>query len=102
MREDAMAEEKKEPQSYGSQGDWVRGSTGEKVNDQKSTPPPEHAEFYDERRESESNHGVQGGLVSPVQMAENAQPSGAAGSESTGEKKLPAEGDSYFRKRDYE
>jgi len=97
-----MADEKKEPQSYGSQGEWVRGTTGGKVNDEKSAPPAEHAEFYDERREAESSGDAQGGLVSPVQLAENVAQSGPAGDESTGEKKHSADGDSYFRKRDYE
>ena len=93
-----MADEKKEPQSYGSQGEWVRGSTGQKVNDQKSAPPAEHADFYDERREAEDSGSAQGGLVSPVQLAENVQPSGPAGDETT----RTTEGESYFRKRDYD
>lgn len=93
-----MADEKKEPQSYGSQGEWVRGSTGQKVNDPTSAPPAEHADFYDERREAEASGSAQGGLVSPVQLAENAQPAGAAGDENAGKQ----EGESYFRKRDYD
>jgi len=97
-----MADEKKEPQSYGSQGEWVRGTTDEKVNDQKSRPPAQHADFYDERREAETSGDVQGGLVSPLQLAENVEPAGPPGDESKGQKKRSPDGDSYFRKRDYE
>jgi hypothetical protein len=85
-----MAE--KEPQSYGSEGDWSSGKTDQNVNDPKAAPPPQHADFYDERRESESNGEVQGGLVSPVQLADN-EPAAP----------LPDNADGgYFKKRDYE
>ncbi|HEY0157786.1 MAG TPA: hypothetical protein VGF28_10915 [Thermoanaerobaculia bacterium] len=98
----------KEPQSYGSEKDWVTGKTGQEVNDQDSVPAPEHREFYDERRESEESTGAQGGLTSDFQLAENAQ---AAGGRTT-EERAPISGvtttpsgakrGGYFRKRDYE
>jgi hypothetical protein len=105
-----MPGETKEPQSYGSGPDWVSGKTGQKVHDPKSAPPAEHQEFYDERRESEDNSPVQGGLPSLQQEAESAaQPraaGGAEGEESPVTKVSTHEGgakrDSYFRKRDYE
>jgi hypothetical protein len=83
----------------------VSGKTGEQVNDTKSGPPPQHAEFYDERRESEENAPEQGGSVSPVQMAENQPlpPGGAAASDEDAASKKRTDADGgYFRKRDYE
>lgn len=102
-----MPRDTKEPQSYGSQEDWVTGKTGEQVNDQKSAPAPEHREFYDERRESETSDEHQGGSTSPVQLAENAQATGRASEPESPIKKVTTESggskrDSYFRKRDYE
>jgi hypothetical protein len=97
----------KEPQSYGSGSDWVTGSTGQQVNDQKSEPAPEHREFYDERRESETNAPAQGGQTSDVQLAENAEPMGRPTGEhapisSVTTTETGAKRDSFFRKRDYE
>jgi len=34
-----MAEKKNEPQSYGSQSEWVRGDTGQQVNPESSDSP---------------------------------------------------------------
>jgi hypothetical protein len=102
-----MPRDTKEPQSYGSQEDWVTGKTGEQVNEQKSTPAPEHREFYDDRRESETTHEHQGGKTSPQQLAENAQASGPSSDATAPLKKVTTQSggskrDSYFRKRDYE
>jgi len=102
-----MPRDTKEPQSYGSQEDWVTGKTGEQVNDPKSEPAPEHREFYDDRRESETTDDHQGGKTSPVQLAENAEPMGRSRGEEAPIKKVTtqaggAKRDSYFRKRDYE
>jgi hypothetical protein len=97
----------KEPQSYGSGKDWVTGKTGQEVNDQKSEPAPEHREFYDERRESETTSPHQGGRTSDRQLAESDQ----AGGRTTGEyapqssvttRETGAKRGSFFRKRDYE
>ena len=97
----------KEPQSYGSGSDWVTGNTGETVNDQKSEPAPEHRDFYDERRESETTAPAQGGQTSDFQLADSAEPAGQpTGEESPIPKVTSAEGgakrDSFFKKRDYE
>lgn len=102
-----MPEDTREPQSYGSDADWVTGKTGQEVNDQDATPPPQHDDFYDDRRESESSGPTQGGLTSDVQLAENAQLTGATtGEESpiSGVTTTPggAKRGSFFRKRDYE
>jgi hypothetical protein len=55
-----------EPQSYGSQDDWTSGKTGQSVNDPKSEPTPEHADFYESKVEADT----EGGSVSPVQLAD--------------------------------
>ena len=98
----------KEPQSYGSGSDWVTGRTGQNVNDPKDTPAPEHREFYDDRRESETTHEDQGGKTSDVQLGESAQPEGQSHAGADGD--VPrvttqdggAKRDSFFKKRDYE
>jgi hypothetical protein len=103
-----MPKDTREPQSYGSEKDWVTGKTGQEVNDQDSAPAPEHADFYDERRESESSAPAQGGQTSPVQLAENAQATG----HSTADDDSPLNGvtttpggakrGGFFKRRDYE
>ncbi len=98
---------KDEPQSYGSQQEWVTGDTGQQVNRQKSGPAPESADFYAERRESESSAPHQGGEISDSQLAESRGP--ARHSTPTGDmaakKVTDVEGgairDSYFKGRDY-
>ena len=103
-----MPNDTREPQSYGSGGDWQSGKTGQQPNDPKATPPPEHQQFYDESRESETTDHHQGGRVSDLQMAEHAQtPQGSpTGEDSPIPRVTTSEGgskrDSYFRKRDYE
>lgn len=97
----------REPQSYGSGRDWVTGDTGEQVNDQKSEPAPEHRDFYDDRRESETSSPAQGGQTSDFQLAENAQPAGQPTDEHAPISKVTttetgAKRDSFFKKRDYE
>ncbi len=97
----------REPQSYGSNEDWVSGKTDQRVNNPKSAPTPAHREFYDDRRESETSGPDQGGQTSDVQLAESAEPVGRA-RETSGA--LPgvnsheggAKRASFFRKRDYE
>jgi hypothetical protein len=101
-----MPRDTKEPQSYGSQADWTTGRTGEQVNDQKSVPPPEHAEFYDDRRESEESTRWQGGRTSPVQLAESVEPrQGGSTTFEPATKTTVREGGakrgSYFKNRDY-
>jgi hypothetical protein len=95
---------KNEPQSYGSQKDWVTGHTGENVNHPKATPPAD--DFYESRHDSDGSAPEQGGKVSPVQEAESAQPSASFAQPSipvTGV--TVAEGGArrggYFRNRDY-
>jgi len=96
----------REPQSYGSGRDWVTGRTDQKVNDEKSAPAPEHQEFYDGRRDSESSSPAQGGQTSDVQRADSAQPTGQPAREHVAAQGVTntesgAKRGSFFRKRDY-
>lgn len=99
-----------EPQSYGSDADWVTGKTGQQVNDPKAAPPnSQHGDFYESRRDSEQSGQHQGGKVSGEQRADNAQPGGGGGAEAEDQpvkKVTGAEGgadrSSYFKERDYE
>jgi len=94
----AMAD-KKEPQSYGSQSDWIAGKTAQKVEKANTTQD----DFYEERRDSETSAPHQGGDTSPIQAREHAMPSGPptdAGhnvSVETGGAKRSG----YFKERDY-
>lgn len=103
-----MPDDKREPQSYGSNTDWVTGHTGQQVNDPKSAPAPEHREFYDDRRESETSADHQGGKTSPVQRAETPEPpSDVQRDDATSGGKVTVQSggtktDSFFKKRDYE
>lgn len=105
-----MPKDTPEPQSYGSEKDWVTGETGGNIHSPKSTPAPENAEFYDDERESEASTRHQGGKNSPVQLAENVGTAGARGEAETADAAAPrvtteeggARRDSFFKKRDYE
>jgi hypothetical protein len=108
-----MATDRNEPQSYGSGEEWVTGETAEEVNSQKSTPPPEHREFYDSRRDAEGSDAHQGGHTSGVQLADCDHANGECGhGDAATVDQQPvtkvttdhggARHDSFFRKRDYE
>lgn len=97
----------REPQSYGSEADWVTGRTGQQVQNPKSEHPPEHRDFYENRHDGEDSAPGQGGKTSDVQLADSAQPVGQSQSDrQTATGVTGAEGGakrgSYFRKRDYE
>jgi hypothetical protein len=83
--------DKKEPQSYGSQDDWVSGRTDQKVN----THPTDF-------EESASPH--QGGETSPVQSREHTMPSGPPADDGRKVTVAPsgAKRGGYFKERDYE
>jgi hypothetical protein len=105
-----MPKDTREPQSYGSNADWVTGQTGQDVQDPKAPPPAEHREFYDSRRESETSAPDQGGKLSGVDRDAGSGPHtapDAANDETTPVQKVTAKDggakrDSYFKKRDYE
>jgi hypothetical protein len=104
-----MATNKNEPQSYGSQGEWVSGRTGGTVDGRSQKADAPDASIYDSRHTSERSPGAQGGEISPVDLARNVQPSGRAqliDEEDTTPRKVTShpsgsKHDSYFRERDY-
>ena len=100
-------DKKSEPQSYGSQSEWVKGKTPQTVNPAQGASASPQSEFYAPRRDGEENAPEQGGLVSPVQSAENDGPGAAivvdddptvrkVSGEDSGAKRA-----SYFKDRDY-
>jgi len=101
-----MANEK-EPQSYGSQGDWVTGDVGEEVNRLKGHPSSQHGDFYESRHDSERSAPEQGGKISSEQIEENVQPAGSrdAGGKVPVNKVVNVESGAkrggFFRDRDY-
>ena len=72
-----MADRKNEPQSYGSQNEWLTGKTGQTVNDS------ERSDFYANGRTDHSADDED-----ETERKVTSQPSGA-------------KRDSYFKKRDY-
>jgi hypothetical protein len=89
--------DKKEPQSYGSQSDWVSGRTAQKTN-------PEQPGSFDEHRENDASAPHQGGDTSPVQASEHAMPSGAPTDDArkVSTKEGGAKRGGYFKDRDYQ
>jgi hypothetical protein len=108
MTGETMAKNENEPQSYGSQGEWLTGKTGEKVNETNGHPTTQHGDFYESRIEGEQSPGDQGGKLSNHQLAENAQAAG--GGDTSDEQPVSkvnsahsgAKRDSQFKRRDYE
>lgn len=97
----------KEPQSYGSQGDWVTGNVGEEVNRLKGHPNSQHGDFSESRRDSEGSAPGQGGKVSPEGEADKASPretsatDGDAAPRNVSTAETGAKRGGYFKDRDY-
>jgi hypothetical protein len=89
--------DKKEPQSYGSQDDWVAGHTAQKTN-------LERPRSFDDDRESDTSAPHQGGDTSPIQSREHAMPSGAPTDDArkVSVQEGGAKRGGYFKERDYE
>jgi hypothetical protein len=93
-----------EPQSYGSEKEWVTGETGQEVNRQSGNPNSQHSDFYESRRESEGSAPEQGGQTSETDSPHYAAPIGSASKESSPgvtANESGAKRDSYFKDRDY-
>lgn len=73
-----MADKKRddnEPQSYGSNKDWLTGNTGETVDDTPAKGSRTDEEFYQSRHNSGSVHESPGSKRSPVDVAQEQNPS---------------------------
>lgn len=98
-----------EPQSYGSQEEWLRGRTGQTVNETPNTARRHDEAFYDDQRDGEQSEAPQGGLTSPIQRREAAAQPGRrddASVEVTGTpiqkiSEMSDERRSYWKDRDY-
>jgi hypothetical protein len=99
-----------EPQSYGSDAEWVTGKTGQQVNNPKAAPPnSQHGDFYESRHDSGESGPEQGGKLSGVDGDSGTQVDACLiepDAEQPGKKVATAEGgavrDSFFKERDYE
>jgi hypothetical protein len=61
-----MPRDEKEPQSYGGQGGWVSGGTGQNLNGSGDRTDVQHDDFYAPRRETEVNVPPLGGGPQPA------------------------------------
>jgi hypothetical protein len=98
-----------EPQSYGSNGDWLSGKTGQTVEETPQRTDRHDERFYESRHEIDPDSS-KGGEVNEVQAAESdsdaplqSKTSGSPATESAG---IGVSGDSdqrksFFRDRDY-
>ena len=91
---------KNEPQSYGSDKEWLTGDTGQTVNRLKGPSNSQHADFYASRHHDDEP--PQGGRVSP----DESQPSGDARGGETPVQKVTArpsgaKRQSYWKDRDF-
>jgi hypothetical protein len=104
-----MPRDENEPQSYGSQADWQKGDTGQEVSPLSGHPGSQNADFYESRRESETNAPDQGGLSQPewtdhvdvLRPIQTVAEVGDSARKITGDKG-GARREGFFRKRDYE
>lgn len=94
---------KNEPQSYGSEKEWVTGETGQTVNRLKGHPNSQHADFYSSRHDDSP---ADGGEVPADSQQQSAAPAGRAVDAHTPVQKVTAKDqgakrESYWKDRDY-
>jgi hypothetical protein len=95
---------KNEPQSYGSEKEWLTGDTGQTVNRLKGPPNSQHADFYASRPHEESAPD-QGGKVS-ADSRDQAEQKGSSDDAQTPVQKVTAKEQgarrqSFWKDRDY-
>ncbi|HSN68064.1 MAG TPA: hypothetical protein VLV48_02400 [Thermoanaerobaculia bacterium] len=93
------------PQSYGSDRDWLEGTTAQTVENTPSRTTRHDESFYDSRHESTESSATEAPAAPGVQAAQGGNPARATGPATTGGKKVPesnATRQSYFRNRDYD
>lgn len=96
-----------EPQSYGSQKDWLHGKTGQTVDRTPHKSDRHDEAFYDDRRTSETSEAPNGGMTSPFQTSESelaSRDTSATDVVGSGARKVATDSDrrvSYWRERDY-
>lgn len=96
----------KEPQSYGSEADWLSGKTGETVQNTPNRVSRHDEEFYEDRHQSKESEAPDGGMQTPKRAdLKNAPAADQSKTEITGTAttKVSDASDrkSFFKKRDY-
>lgn len=96
--------EGREPQSYGSEKDWLTGRTGETVDRTPEKTSRHDEEFYDGDRDREDSPGTKGGTTPSVSDASHTSTRADVTGSAPKKVSLRAAGErqSYFKKRDYE
>jgi hypothetical protein len=105
-----MADQKKpsrtdEPQSYGSDRDWLEGTTAQTVENTPSRTSRHDEPFYDSSHDAHDASAAQGPADPGTREGTGRGARGAVGPESLGGKKVAesnATRQSYFRNRDYD
>ncbi len=105
-----MADEKhssggKEPQSYGSEKDWVTGKTGQTVDRTPQKSDRHDEKFYESRHESDRSPAPTGGQMSPQRAGDDHDPVAAdtaavPAAQPTAKQDGAGRG-SFFKNRDY-
>lgn len=106
---DRNGEKGNEPQSYGSQGEWLSGKTGQSVEHSQETSRRRDEDFYDRDSSSSLTTEESGGKPSSVQLQERDRPvpdTSDVEVTGTGTRKVAdapegAASTSYFKERDY-
>jgi hypothetical protein len=96
-----------EPQSYGSNGEWLKGKTGQTVERTPERTDRHDESFYESRHELPPDRSI-GGKVGEIQAAESSDPmdetAPAPSVTGTASTRVATDSDqrkSYFRDRDY-
>lgn len=103
-----MADSKKprEPQSYGSDKDWLTGKTGQTVENTPDRVSRHDEEFYESRHDSSESAAKEGGQQSPKRddLLNTAAPDEATTEvidRASTSVSQTTERESFFKKRDY-
>jgi hypothetical protein len=105
-----MADEKKrpktdEPQSYGSNRDWLEGTTAQTVENTPSRTSRHDEPFYDSSLDANESSATEAPADPGIREPPKGSSRGATGPVSAGGKKVPESNEtrqSYFRNRDYD
>ena len=105
MADDKKPQKVDTPQSYGSDKDWLQGTTAQTVENTPSRTSRHDEPFYDSRHDAEESSATEATAEPGVRSAQGGNPARATGPTTSGGKKVPesnATRQSYFRNRDYD
>lgn len=95
-------EQGREPQSYGSESDWLTGKTGQTVDETPGRESRHDEEFYESRHEQEGESPAAGGDVTDTERGVSPARTSDSPSTTTRAGDTVEERDSFFKERDYE